>query len=228
MPRLKPETQAARRGHILDAAEICFARTGFHRATMQDIATAAGVSLGALYVYFASKEALIAGIAERDRAKFQADLARLADAPDLVAALGRLGEHYTVEEPHHKQVLCIEIGAEATRNPAVSEIYRNTDRDVRDGLAQLFARAAAAGRIAPQADPATLALVVGVLGDGLFWRRAIDPAFDVRAVMPAIQTLLALMLNPTGADDAGHPAPGPAPYSPSETGNRPGLTEMTS
>jgi AcrR family transcriptional regulator len=67
VPKLKPETQQARREHILDAAERCIANTGFHRTTMQDICLAAAISPGALYVYFDSKEALIAGISERDR-----------------------------------------------------------------------------------------------------------------------------------------------------------------
>jgi AcrR family transcriptional regulator len=58
MPKLKPEVQHQRREHILDAAERCFARAGFHRTTMHDICREAGVSPGALYVYFDSKEAL--------------------------------------------------------------------------------------------------------------------------------------------------------------------------
>ena len=70
MPKLKPETQVARRERILDAAQLCFARAGFHRTTMQDICKEADVSPGALYVYFDSKEALIAGLCERDRAEF--------------------------------------------------------------------------------------------------------------------------------------------------------------
>ena len=202
MPKLKPSTQAARREHILDAAELCFARSGFHRTTMQDIAREANVSLGALYVYFASKEALIAGIAERDRAKLHAQLAQLADAPDLIAALGRLGEHYTEEEPHYKRVLCIEIGAEATRNPVVGEIFRKFDRDVIESFARLFERARDSGRIAPSVDPKTLALIIGVIGDGLFWRRAVDPAFDTRTVMPAILGMLGSLLNPADPAEA--------------------------
>ena len=112
MPKLKPDTHRARREHILDAAQICFARSGFHRTTMQDICKEAVVSPGALYVYFGSKEDLIAGIVERDRAKLAGELAALAEAPDLLAALSKLGEHYTVEEPQHKRLLCVEIGLE--------------------------------------------------------------------------------------------------------------------
>ena len=70
MPKLKPETQLARREHILDTAEKCFALHGFHATTIQIICREAGISAGALYVYFNSKEALIAGICERDRAEF--------------------------------------------------------------------------------------------------------------------------------------------------------------
>ena len=40
---------------------------GFHRTTMQDVAREAGMSAGNLYRYFASKEALVSGMIERDR-----------------------------------------------------------------------------------------------------------------------------------------------------------------
>ena len=93
MPKLKPDTQRARREHILDAAERCFARAGFHRCTMHDICKEAGISPGALYVYFSSKEELIAGIAERDRSRLAGELAEISKSPDLLAALGQRGEH---------------------------------------------------------------------------------------------------------------------------------------
>lgn len=195
MPKLTPATQAARRTHILDAAELCFARNGFHRTSMQDICKEAGVSAGALYVYFASKEELIAGIAERDRKKLADELAALAGMPDLAVALARLGEHYAVEEPQHKRLMCVEIGLEATRNEAVGEIYRSVDRFVHDSFVQLFERAAAEGRIRPALPPEELARIVCILGDGMFWRRAIDPTFDAKSVIPAITAIVAGLLN---------------------------------
>lgn len=194
MPKLKPDTQIARRQHILDAAELAFAAGGFHRTTMQDIAREAGVSLGALYVYFASKEDLIAGITERDRQKLAQELAEIAHAPDLAAALAKLGEHYTVEEPRHKQQLVVEIGCEAMRGGPVGEIYRKIDDAILTDFERLFQRAIEDGRIRPRHDAKTIARTVAVLGDGLFWRRAVDPNFDTKAMVPIIASLVSLLL----------------------------------
>lgn len=207
MPKLKPATQAARREHILDAAEQCFARSGFHRTTMHDICKEAGISAGALYVYFASKEALIAGISERDRAEFANRLAVLADAPDLLQALSLLGEQYFVDEPAHKRLMCVEIGVESTRNPQVGEIFRGVDRFVVGSFETLFRRLADEGRIAPSLDIPTLARVFITISDGLFWRRATDPAFDAKAILPAITSLIGAMLNPAALANSGPQAP---------------------
>ena len=200
MPKLKPDTQRARREHILDAAERCFARAGFHRCTMHDICKEAGISPGALYVYFSSKEELIAGIAERDRSRLAGELAEISKSPDLLAALGQLGEHYAVEEPHHKRVLCMEIAAESTRNEAVGAIFRSVDSFVLDSFEALFARAEAEGRIAPTHDARLIAQVLALLGDGMFWRRAIDPSFDGRVVMPVVMELVGALLKPRAGE----------------------------
>lgn len=202
MPRLKPATQAAKREHILDAAERCFAAAGFHGTSMQDICKEAQVSAGAIYVYFSSKEELIAGITERDRAKFASQLAEVAAAPDLITALAKLGEHYTVVEPQYKRVLTLEIGAEATRNPAVGKTFRSVDDFCLQQLEQLFRKAAAEGRIAPTVDPLTLARVAGLIGDGLFWRRAVDPLFDAKTVLPALTQAIASLINPVDASQS--------------------------
>ena len=68
-----------RRFRILDAAERCFVRSGFHRTTMQDVAAEAGMSPGNIYRYFRSKDAMAVGLAERDRARVNADFAALVN-----------------------------------------------------------------------------------------------------------------------------------------------------
>jgi TetR/AcrR family transcriptional regulator, repressor for uid operon len=190
MPKLKPETQAARREHILDAAQQCFVRSGFHRTTIQDICTEARVSLGALYVYFDSKEALIQGICERDRAEFSQDFSALSAAPDFFAAVHAMGQKLLIDEPRSRRLMCFEIGVEATRNPRVAEVFERVDAYILTSFADLFARMQQEGRIAPGVDTAALASAFIVIGDGLFWRRALHTAFDIRAVMPVLLHML--------------------------------------
>lgn len=196
MPKLKPDTQRARREHILDAAMTCFARGGFHATTMQDICKGAGVSPGAVYVYFDSKEALIAGLCERDRAEFAERFAKLSAAPDFIEALTAIGEHYFIDEHPDRQRFVVEMGVESTRNPRIREIFMSVDKYCSDSFEALFHRLKDQGRIAPRMPIPVLARVFNVLGDGMFWRRAIDPKTDMREILPAITELVGYMLNP--------------------------------
>ena len=77
---LAEESTAERRRLILDAAERSFTRAGFHRTTMQDVAAEAGMSPGNLYRYFPSKDALVAGLCERDRAGLANEFAEMREA----------------------------------------------------------------------------------------------------------------------------------------------------
>lgn len=196
MPKLKPDVQRARREHILDAAQQCFARSGFHRTSIHDICKEAGVSPGALYVYFDSKEALIAGISERDRAEFAERLAMLATAPDFFEALRALGEQYFLEDPVDMHRMCIDIGLESTRNPRVGEIHQRFDRFISESFTTLFQKLKDEGRIVPVLDVATVTKTFMVIADGMFWRRAVDPTFDPQSVMPAVLQLISQLLNP--------------------------------
>lgn len=196
MPRLTPATQAKRREHILEAAEQCFARAGFHRTTMNDICREAGVSAGALYIYFPSKEALIAGLCERDRAEFSRRFSELSAAPDLLEALGVIAQQYFVDEPAHKRLLTIEVGVESTRNPEIGELFHTVDNYVRESFEALFGRLKAEGRIDPIMSIEEVTRLFLVLGDGLFWRRAISPSFDAATSIAAVLQTLATVLRP--------------------------------
>jgi AcrR family transcriptional regulator len=54
----KVEREAGRREHVLTAALLIFARYGYRKASMEDVARAAGISRPGLYFYFASKQDL--------------------------------------------------------------------------------------------------------------------------------------------------------------------------
>ena len=59
MPRVSDEYLEQRRRQILDAAQRCFARKGFHETSMQDVFRESGLSAGAVYRYFKSKNELV-------------------------------------------------------------------------------------------------------------------------------------------------------------------------
>ena len=65
MPRISAARANEQRGRILDAALTCFAREGFHAATVQDIVEESGLSPGAIYGYFKGKTEIATAIAVR-------------------------------------------------------------------------------------------------------------------------------------------------------------------
>ena len=58
----RPDVSDQRRNQIMEAALTVFSRLGFERASMDNIAKEAGVSKGALYLYYKSKDAIIATV----------------------------------------------------------------------------------------------------------------------------------------------------------------------
>jgi TetR/AcrR family transcriptional regulator, repressor for uid operon len=195
-PRIGDESLADRRAQILDAAERSFCRSGFHRTTMQDVAAEAGMSPGNLYRYFPSKDALVAGLCERDRVGLSREFMNLgADDGDFLAAFRALGRKHFEEANAAKARLCLEIWAEATRNPAIAALQADFDRTLEEQLAAAFERAKAAGRVHPAVNARAIASIVSKLGDGLFVRRAVaadfDPERETGEVFALIEALLA-------------------------------------
>ena len=69
MPKVEQEYLDARKNEIIDAAMICFARDGIHGASIADIRDEAGVSNGAIYHYFKTKEEIITALRKRSMAE---------------------------------------------------------------------------------------------------------------------------------------------------------------
>ncbi len=194
MPKLSENQQSQRRSRILDAAEACFANTGFHRTSMQDICQSAGVSAGAVYLYFDSKEALITGISERDRAEIIENFTELAGAPDFAAGMREVMRSCILERPPHKSRLYLAIAAEATHNPAVARALSDCDSAIRGALAGILRRAEADGRIAPAIPVERIINLMSVIADGLFWRGAVMPGFDLAAAAADLLELVGSLL----------------------------------
>jgi AcrR family transcriptional regulator len=140
-----PETVSARgarrRRQVLDAAEACFRRHGFHAASMARVAAEAGMSVGHIYRYFENKEAIIAAIVERDLQATADQFVRIREAPQGVVAAMVEGLDECVDDMADREgaALFLEVMAEAARNPKVAEMAASRQNATRQGLTALFA-----------------------------------------------------------------------------------------
>jgi TetR/AcrR family transcriptional regulator, repressor for uid operon len=187
-----------RKNRILDAAERCFVRHGFHRSTMQDVAAECAMSPGNLYRYFPSKDAIVAGLAERDRERFNADFAQLVSASDPAEAFVMLGRHHLVDEPRSKSIMMQEIWAESCRNPRMAEICSVIDQNVERCLADFVTLIRERNGASGIGAPPEVAKLIMALADGLVRRRATDAAFEpasaFRLALPIISEMIGIDL----------------------------------
>ncbi|MFE5915191.1 TetR/AcrR family transcriptional regulator [Streptomyces wedmorensis] len=129
MARVSQEHLDARRRQILDGAARCFARTGFHATSMQDVLAEVGLSAGAVYRYFRGKEELIAAIATEAftaiRAAFEeASRATPPPTPDvLLGAVLRLFLEERIKGADRQAFarLIIQVWTETLRNEQLAE-----------------------------------------------------------------------------------------------------------
>ena len=197
---VRTQRQSDRRAEILEAAQRCFVRSGFHQTSMQEICAEAGMSAGNLYRYFPSKEALIAGIAERDRAEVAQDFARADLSQGLFNVLEGMAHYYFAVRPIEQVKLCTEVMSEARRDPEIARISAAFDADVRKWLIDMFDAAAVRGDIARDADVEGAVDMLMIIADGVWWRRALDPNFKAGALIPVFMDVARHLLRSRAPD----------------------------
>ena len=102
------EEDSSKRRQILDGARKLFLDLGFDAASMGEIARAAGVSKGTLYVYFADKNRLFEAIVEEEVLQQQKVAFNFDPARDVATTLGEFGRAYI-------ELLCRPGGGSAIR-----------------------------------------------------------------------------------------------------------------
>jgi TetR/AcrR family transcriptional regulator, repressor for uid operon len=180
------------RTRILDAAQCCFVRSGFHRATVQDVAAEAGMSAGNIYRYFASKNQIIAGLCARDRADLAGSFAALSVASEPIGLFLEIGRKHLVEEPREKAVFLLDLWAETARNPEIAAICREFEVDISAWMTGFLQHLIAHGQADPRLDAPALTQLLLCMSDGLLSRRAREPEFDPARQLEHINHVLRL------------------------------------
>ncbi|MET8994409.1 TetR/AcrR family transcriptional regulator [Amycolatopsis sp. Hca4] len=173
MPKVSDEHLASRRRQILDAAANCFARSGFHRTSMQDIVRESGLSAGLIYRYFTGKEDMILAIVGEWHTSRDAGL---GDAGDPLAAYLDLLREIAGPDAARQRNLGLQAWAETVREPRIRDLARQGVDDQR----------AAFGDLAPDA----LIRVLVAIYQGLLLQASWDDGLDAEAFVTAVRDLV--------------------------------------
>jgi AcrR family transcriptional regulator len=136
-----PTPAAEERGlEILASIRQAFAEKGFDGASMQDLARAAGMSVGNFYRYFPSKAAIVQAMCGYDLAEIQSEFAEIqsADAPMVCLREGIL-KHFDEAATKDGQ-LWAEITAAAIRKPEIGAAALQMEDTITALLSSIFAR----------------------------------------------------------------------------------------
>jgi AcrR family transcriptional regulator len=139
-PRKPQERTALTRELLLRAAEQVFARVGYEKAQVEEIAEAAGFSKGGLYAHFKSKEELFLALYEVKNAGHQARLRQALDsAPTREGKIVAFRNFYIdLSKDRDWALIILEVKLFITRYPAVKARFRRIDEDVGDGIKGAF------------------------------------------------------------------------------------------
>ena len=191
----REESKARTRQELLRAASRLFLRNGFVATSLSDIAEEAGLTKGAVYSNFESKEdlflALLQGDGDRPYAPHE-DLApsdlSTATGDDPLARARAWGEHLGGLQPNRRNVaLFLEMNAFALRNErtraGVAEHNRYFFIELGTGLRDLLE--------APDADPLQLGIMAQSLYVGLMMHGAFTGEVDPQLFATAYESLAA-------------------------------------
>jgi AcrR family transcriptional regulator len=125
---------------ILASIRQAFAEKGFDGASMQDLARAAGMSVGNFYRYFPSKSAIVRAMCDYDLCEIQNEFAEIQQAETpMVALRARILDHFSEEEMKDGQ-LWAEITAAAIRKPEIGEAALQMESTIVSLLTTIFAK----------------------------------------------------------------------------------------
>ena len=199
----EPLTRARRREltrrHLMDAAAAVFARDGFHSASLDDVAAAAGFTKGAVYSNFAGKEDLFLAVFEDRYASEQNEMQRVLTEPEQPYELG-LEESEVFNRVRgvidrtwddEWTALYLEFVLYARRNEEAARKLAESVQRQREMTVAMLDDAYRSVDYVPDTPVSVLATLAVALFDGLAIGRLADPgAFDETLLTEALAFLV--------------------------------------
>ncbi|UYZ23329.1 TetR/AcrR family transcriptional regulator [Mesobacillus jeotgali] len=195
-PIVSEEYKEKKRQEILQSAHVCFAEKGFEASTVDDIVAHSGLSKGAIYNYFKSKDeiylALMEGQTNNSGSEFTKAIAERKTALDK---LNYLFEAYQDNDPNDEEnkgqaIVHFEFRLYSTRNPKLKKVL--TDR-YKDFFVSLLTRIINEGQIAgefnKELDPGIYADIFWGMVSGVTLQATILEDYQYKHILREMQTM---------------------------------------
>lgn len=196
MPKVSDAHRDARRDQITDAALRAFAEKGFQRTSMADIIAESGLSAGAIYLHFESKQQIALAAARAVVGHRREDIAErltrdpLPDPDELIAVIMS-----GLRREIHDSRLLVQMWGEAVTDPEIAGIVTEIITQLRGQFLPYLTRWAIERRGDSPDDAATwaatvLPVLLG-LSQGYIVQSAVFPNFESEGYLAGVRTLFA-------------------------------------
>ena len=189
----REQSKANTRERLLDAARRVFASSGFHGASVEEIASAAGFSTGALYSNFDGKEDLFLALMEREIEEHSRVIGQAVARRASVAARATGGAAVwmtMIEREPELLLLFMEFWAYGVRDPQVRPKVAARFAQARELLTRLVAEGAREFDLELELPAEHLAVAIDALADGIARQKLADPDAVPDELMGRVLALL--------------------------------------
>ncbi|MBS0419897.1 MAG: TetR/AcrR family transcriptional regulator [Proteobacteria bacterium] len=195
MPKISAASAARRRDHILEAARQCFAASGIH-VSVDEICAKAGISKGAFYVYFSSKDAAIEAIVE-DHKRVIATFAELQSAEALVE---KLIAHTTARSPESAR-LELETWTHGMQTPSLRALLQDNVDSLRQVLTKVVTSLSFSAPGRESCSPAVVGEILTIFSLGLIASGTLGAQRGPRSPETALKALVKALVTETRQSD---------------------------
>ena len=174
----REQSREATRERLLSAARVVFARAGYHGASVEEIASEAGFSTGALYSNFEGKVDLFLALMEREIDRHHSEITQGVSERRTVSARAAKGASQwmsTVDREPELVLLFMEFWAYGVRDPEVRSHVADSFARVRELITELVEDSAREFDLALALPAEQLSLAIDALADGIARQKLVDP-----------------------------------------------------
>jgi AcrR family transcriptional regulator len=195
VPKISPAQEQHRREQILNAATACFARQGYRATSMDDVVRQSGLSVGAIYTYFASKEDLFLALSDRRAEQTLSYLNELFRRPGPMADKSRQAVDYFFRMLSDELLplarVTVEFLAEAAKSERIQQRQQRRCESIRQFLHWLLSDARARGEVRDDVDIDASVELMMALNEGILLLSVAGlRKVDLEALKPAYASLL--------------------------------------